>query len=123
MILLVIDDNQDITYSVKTTVEELHTNAIVHRAHSGSEGIKMAKKVQPHVIVLDIMMPDMSGWIVNKELKMMQDTKHIPVIFLTAKTDTQSRQMGARGAHAFLEKPYDPQVLSNKIQKIIKNGI
>ncbi len=118
--VLIIDDNEDITFSVKYTLEELDEDMTVLRAHSGKEGMSILKKKKVDLILLDIMMPDMNGWIVNKELKKNNKTKEIPVIFLTAKTDKTSRDMGKNGGAAYMTKPFEPEELSRMILKTLK---
>lgn len=118
--VLIIDDNEDITYTVKTTLEDVDKDYKVLCANSGKEGLKMVSKNKPDLVLLDIMMPDISGWIVNKNIKMNKKTKDIPVVFLTAKTDQTSKEMGKCGGDDFITKPFDAIKVDSIIKKILE---
>ena len=81
--ILVIDDEEDFCYFVKLNLEETG-NYEVMTATSGAEGIKKAINYQPDIILLDIIMPNMTGTQVAEELLNNKSTKNIPIIFVTA---------------------------------------
>ncbi len=120
MKVLAIDDDEDITYTIKTVLELLDEDYEVITASSGIEGLKLAKKELPEIILLDIMMPEMNGWVVNKKLKIDEKTKNIPVLFLTARTDNLSKKMGLNGGEAFITKPFVSKILDKKIKDLLK---
>lgn len=75
-------------------------------AHNGSEGIQRAVMCQPDLVLLDVRMPFMDGFVACRHLKAEPLTQHIPVIFLSAANDTQSRLDGLRlGACDYITKP------------------
>ncbi len=114
--VLVIDDEKDFANLLKKQLEKEDYNVKVQ--NTGQKGLDYAKKNKPDIILLDIMMPKMSGWEVCSKLKDDEDTKNIPVIFLTARTDDVSRSMGMKGADEYIEKPVDPIDLFKKIKKL-----
>lgn len=118
--VVVIDDNKDITYSMKKTLETLDKDYEIHCANSGEDGILLAEVVQPDIILLDIMMPDMSGWTVNKSLKSNPKTQHIPVVFVTAKGDDISKEIGKQGGAGYVTKPFEVTELDRVIKDAIK---
>lgn len=113
--VLVIDDtpsNLDVltgilkdTYQVKVAI-------------NGHIGIKIAKTVpQPDLILLDIMMPDIDGFEVCRQLKLQPNTAHIPIIFVTAKIDAEDEVKGlSLGAVDYLTKPITPQVALQRVK-------
>jgi len=113
--VLVIDDtpsNLDVltgilkdTYQVKVAI-------------NGHIGIKIAKTVpQPDLILLDIMMPDIDGFEVCRQLKLQPNTAHIPIIFVTAKIDAEDEVKGlSLGAVDYLTKPITPQIALQRVK-------
>ena len=91
-------------------------------ARSGAEGIEKAKAELPDTILLDVIMPEMDGFEACRILKFDEDTKHIPVIMLTAiKTDSKSRANGLEmGADAFLSKPVDEAELAAQLDAMLR---
>ncbi|MDR2577324.1 MAG: response regulator [Chitinispirillales bacterium] len=89
----------------------------VFTLNSGSRLLKMLEKNLPDIILLDVDMPEMDGYEVIRILKNKKDTAHIPVIFLTAKTDDQSELMGlSLGAIDYITKPFTPLLLLKRIE-------
>lgn len=113
--LLVIDDEEDIREVAALTLE-LKEGWAVTAAGSGAEGISLARSDKPDAILLDVMMPDIDGPTTLRILRVFEDTKHIPVIFLTAKVQAADRRryldMGVNGVIA---KPFDPLTLGRSI--------
>ena len=120
--ILAIDDQQDNLTSVEAVIKINLPECKVFTALSGKEGIKLAKKEQPDVILLDIIMPIMDGFEVCTRLKSDELTKHIPVVMITAiKTDPKSRIRGLNlGADAFLPKPIDAVELSAQVNVMLR---
>jgi CheY-like chemotaxis protein len=92
-------------------------------AMNGREGLDVATKEKPDVIVMDIMMPDIDGLAALKELKKWDATKKIPVIMITANSHHISRQESEdSGAALFLTKPFRPTQLLNEIKRLMPEG-
>jgi CheY-like chemotaxis protein len=104
--ILIIDDEEDFCYFVKLNLEETG-NFDVITATSGVEGIKKATTFQPDMILLDIIMPKMTGTQVAEELLNNKSTKDIPIIFVTAiaKRSEVGRRDEKIGGRLFMFKP------------------
>jgi len=120
--ILAIDDQQDNLTTLKAVIQSHLLDCETFTALSGKEGLKIAQKEQPDVILLDIIMPQMDGYEVCEKLKTDELTKHIPIVMITAiKTDIESRVKGLNlGADAFLSKPIDPIELTSQIKVMLR---
>ncbi|MDO8685937.1 MAG: response regulator [Clostridiales bacterium] len=119
---LLIDDNMNNLISLQALIEDIFPGSEVFTAINGLDGIKLAAKMQPDVIMLDIVMPDMDGYEVCQKLKANNDTKYIPVVFLTALSTSPEIRIKAleSGAEAFLCKPIDKVELIAQIRAMLK---
>ncbi len=90
-------------------------------ANGGREGLESVKKIQPDLILLDLMMPDIDGWDVYQQLKSSEGTRDIPVIIITAKSQTIDRVLGQQIAKVddYISKPFRPGELIESIKKIL----
>ncbi|MFC1496996.1 PleD family two-component system response regulator [Verrucomicrobiota bacterium] len=114
--ILLIDDEPLVT-STMTTMLKAYTKHEVITANSGKEGIKEAIKHSPDLIFLDIMMPDINGIDVLKELKEKSETCMIPIIMLTALGDAEMMQSAMHAyAQRYIEKPIDKETLLSVIK-------
>lgn len=116
--VLVIEDNQDVTdYICSLLVKDYK----ISTAKNGIEGLANALKTIPDIIISDIMMPEMDGIEMLKQLKADIRTSHIPVILLTAKADMESKIEGiSTGAEAYLSKPFNKEELFARITTLIR---
>jgi len=105
-LVLIVDD---IPRNIKLLGDILRTkDCKIAAATSGPQALAMVKKVQPDLILLDIIMPEMDGFAVCKILKESSQTRDIPVIFLTAKTETADIVKGLEiGAVDYISKPFN----------------
>jgi CheY-like chemotaxis protein len=91
----------------------------VETATGGEEAIAKAAQVDPDVILLDVMMPGVTGWDVAARLKADQVTAHIPVVFLSARTQDEDKRKGEElGVAAYVSKPFDPVDLVATIRQL-----
>jgi len=113
--VLIVDDIPD---NIQLLAGFLDRNSIeTSYAHSGSQALSSIELKKPDLILLDIMMPDLSGFEVCKKLKMNKQTADIPVIFLTAKTDKDDIIEGLKlGAVDFITKPFNFEELISRIK-------
>ena len=120
--VLAIDDNPDNLITIQALVKEVYPNVIVFKALSGSQGLEIATQENPDVILLDIIMPDMDGFEVCRQLKADKSLREIPVIVITAiKGDKEIRIKALEcGAEAFLAKPIDESELTAQIRAMVK---
>lgn len=117
--ILLIDDEETIQEVVQVGIE-IEAGWQVAIASSGSEGIDLAEKQQPDVILLDVMMPDMDGIDTLSLLKTNHNTSAIPVIFLTAKAQAEEKnQFQSLGVVDVITKPFNSMTLASQIAKIL----
>lgn len=117
--VLVIDDEADIREIAKVSLQ-LTRGWDVVTAATGQEGVELAGKKQPDVILLDVVMPEMDGLKTLQTLKENSSTQPIPVILLTATVKVATRQQYAQlGAQAVMTKPFDPGVLAEQIESAL----
>ncbi|EJW98036.1 two component system sensor histidine kinase/response regulator hybrid [gut metagenome] len=117
--VLVIDDNADIRTYIKSFLSKDYR---VLLADNGINGLKMAMKYVPDVIISDVMMPEMDGNECCKRLKSEMQTSHIPVILLTACALDEQRIEGYDGgADSYISKPFNSQLLTSRVRNLISN--
>ncbi|WP_226789023.1 hybrid sensor histidine kinase/response regulator transcription factor [Polaribacter porphyrae] len=117
-VLLIIDDNEDIRTFIK---QVLCDDYKIYEAENGQEGLEIAKKIIPNIIVTDLMMPIMDGLQLCEKLKTTKTTSHIPVLILTAKLSQESELEGLQhGADDYIRKPFDVELLHLKLKNILQ---
>lgn len=117
--VLIIDDNADIRSYIKSFLSKDYR---VLQADNGVNGLKMAMKYVPDVIISDIMMPEMDGTECCRRLKSEMQTSHIPVILLTACALDEQRIEGYDGgADSYISKPFNSQLLAARVRNLITN--
>lgn len=117
--ILLIDDEETIQEVVQMGIE-IEAGWQVAIASSGVEGINLAQIQQPDAILLDVMMPDMDGISTLSNLKANAKTQTIPVIFLTAKTQTSEKnELQSLGVVDVITKPFNSMTLASQIAKIL----
>jgi CRP-like cAMP-binding protein/CheY-like chemotaxis protein len=117
--ILVIEDNNDIR---ENTAEILSLAGYKpYTAENGKKGVELAIKERPDIIICDIMMPELDGYGVLHLLRKNADTQHIPLIFLTAKTERGDYRKGMEmGADDYITKPFDEIELLNAVEVRLK---
>ncbi len=117
--ILLIDDDEAIREVVQMGIE-IEADWQVLSACSGIDGIAMAENQQPDVILLDVMMPEMDGIQTLSKLKTNRQTKLIPVIFFTAKTQgadkTQFQDLGVIGV---ITKPFNSMTIASRVAQML----
>lgn len=117
---MVVDDDTGGNESLKLALEGLEPNFEVICSESGEKCIKLLENNQiPDLILLDIMMPGISGWQVYDVLKRNPLWEKIPIIFLTAKTDKITKETGSFFGDDYIEKPYEIEYLMERINWIL----
>jgi Signal transduction histidine kinase len=116
--ILLVEDNEEIR---KYVIDILGSNYLVEEAENGIIGLKMASEKEYHLIISDVMMPEMDGIEFCKLLKSNIETDHIPIIMLTAKSSIESRIEGLNvGADSYISKPFHPEHLTIRVSKLIE---
>jgi len=116
--VLIIDDHET---TITALQKILSSEFTVFAALNGNEGIKLAEKYMPDIILLDILMLEMDGYAVISELKKNDVTQSIPVIFLTALTSDADEEKGlAMGAVDYIVKPFSPAIVKLRITNQMK---
>jgi PAS domain S-box-containing protein len=111
--VLIVEDNQDMQSQIKDILSPHHQCLL---ADNGEEGLSLATDYLPDIIISDVMMPLMNGFELLKRLKNNDMTTHIPVILLTAKSDSKSRIKGLEAeANDYLSKPFDANELRLRV--------
>lgn len=117
--LLVVEDHADIRLYLRVLFSATY-NIIM--AENGEEGVRMARKEIPDLVITDVMMPVMNGFECCRILKEDLKTCHIPIILLTALTDDENIVKGIElGADDYILKPFNPEILRTKVKRLIKS--
>ena len=116
--ILVVDDDQ-----LMHLLFEHHLDGAGYRmlsAMSGQQALDIAPREKPAIIVMDVMMPDVDGLAVLRDLKQMEATKAIPVIIITSNRHAlMQKESELAGAAIFLTKPFSPTQLLNEIRRLV----
>lgn len=116
--LLIIDDNDDIRDFL---LDAFRGNLIVDTAINGREGLEKAIETNPDLIICDVMMPEMDGFEVTRQLKSEFQTCHIPIILLTAHSSIEHQLEGIdSGADAYITKPFSLKYVQKRVMKLIE---
>lgn len=116
--VLVIEDHPATRALVKMILES--DGYSVSLADDGESGLKMALAESPHLIVVDIMMPNLSGWDVIKALRVDRRSKNVPILVCTVKDAPVDHELSLKlGAGDHLVKPFEPKALREKVKKLL----
>src|SRR5690349_12147657 len=118
-VVLIVDDNNEI---IEFLTDNLKSTYGVLSAYNGEAALDVLEKESVHLIVSDIMMPQMDGFELCKKVKSSYNHCHIPIILLTAKKSLEARIDGLElGADAYVEKPFSPRHLHAQIANLLNN--
>jgi len=117
--IMVVDDEPDILFTVGQVLETSGYEVV--KAKDGKECIELLSNMDtfPDLVLLDIMMPEISGWDVAAKIKENPSWTGIPIVFLTAKGDTMSIGMGNLAAEDYIVKPFDIKDLQERVKGIL----
>jgi DNA-binding response OmpR family regulator len=117
--ILIVDDERDILKALMIRLQKAGYEVVT--AFDGAQGIFMAHKEQPDLIILDIRMPAGNGFSVAEKLKQSRSTSPIPIIFLTGSPEKDSHEKAMTlGARFYIKKPYDPEELLDAISRALE---
>ena len=121
--ILDVDDYADILVSVRQVLEDPSGEYRVIGVDSGEKCLQILRENKlPDLILLDIMMPGMSGWDVAAQIKANERWRNVPIVFLTAKGDEMSTGIGRLASEDYIVKPFDIMRLKESIKKVLKNN-
>jgi CRP/FNR family transcriptional regulator, polysaccharide utilization system transcription regulator len=104
--ILLIEDNAETAENIASILRLAHYKVLT--ASNGSDGIRLAEQRHPDIVICDIVMPGMNGFEVLKALHVSPETKNIPFVFLTGRSDSKDFRAGMNaGADDYLTKPFD----------------
>ena len=113
--ILCIDDDRDVLSLLEKILSGMDNTII--SCVTGEQGLIEARRSQPNLILLDIMMPEMDGYEVCRRLKNDEATKNIPVIFITAKNENEFEDEGLKiGAVDYIRKPFYPSIVKSRVK-------
>lgn len=116
--ILVIEDEKKIADVIKAYLER--EGYLVNLAFSGSEGLKQIEKNPPHLIVLDLMLPDVAGEAVCQQLR---EKSAVPIIMVTARSSEEEKVYGLNiGADDYLTKPFSPKELVARVKSLLRRA-
>ena len=117
--LLLIDDDPNLILLVKDYLEFRGYN--VDTAENGREALEVLDHLVPDMIICDVMMPEMDGYALVKHIREVPVTNRIPVLFLSAKGQSQDRVKGLNeGADVYMSKPFEPEELVAQVESSLK---
>lgn len=120
--IMIVDDNPDIRKTIKKALEFFNPRYKVICAESGNKCYEMLEANNiPDLIILDIMMPGMSGWMLADRLKENPKWKNIVVIILTGRTDQFAEKFGKKLSLDYIKKPFDIIDFKTRIDKALKH--
>jgi len=126
--ILVVDDERDVVELINFILTKDGHEVI--QAYNGREALEITgllpfdkPAVRPDLVILDIMMPDIDGYTVQNKMMENDNTRSIPIVILTAKGQMKELFGMASNVAAYLEKPFDPKILRDKVKQLTnKNG-
>ena len=117
--ILLVDDEPDILEIISYNLSAQGYN--VFTANNGIQAIKKAKKEQPHLIILDVMMPEMDGIEACEQIRKIPELENTLITFLTARGEDYSQVAGFEAcADDYITKPIKPKVLVSKIKSLLR---
>ena len=116
--ILVVDDEYKIVEVIKSYLE--NEGYLVYEAYNGKDALKMFEKYQPSLIVLDIMLPDISG---NEICCIIREKSKVPIIMLTARVEEEDILKGLEiGADDYVTKPFSPKQLVARVNAVLRRA-
>ncbi len=117
--ILIVDDERDIVKALSIRLGASGYQVV--SAYDGAQGVFLAHKEKPDLILLDIRMPSGDGFSVAEKLKQTGRTTRIPIIFLTGSSEREAEEKAfALGARFYIKKPYDPEELLDAVKRALE---
>ena len=120
--VLIVDDERDLVRLLEFNLQQAGFETAV--AYGGEEALHKVRQRTPDLVVLDLMLPDIPGTEVCRQIKASPRTRHVPVLMLTARTDEVDRVVGFEvGADDFVTKPFSVRELVLRVRAILRRGV
>lgn len=120
--ILIVDDEPDILKLTSLRLRKLGYDVLT--AVNGQEGLESIRVEKPDLVLLDLILPIMSGADVCRKIKNDEKLEHIPIILFTASCDTITAEKAKiLGAEDYMVKPFNPKELMNKVERILTEGV
>ena len=116
--ILVADDEPDVLSLVALNLQRAGYDVL--SAQDGEQALRLAREQLPSLMVLDVMMPGLSGLEVVKQLKQNAQTARIPILMLTARADEHDKVTGLEGADDYVTKPFSPREIVLRVQSVLR---
>jgi DNA-binding response OmpR family regulator len=117
--VLVVDDERAIRLLCRVNLAASGMDVL--EAENGLTALELARCERPDLVLLDVMMPDVDGWTVARELADDERTREIPIVFLTARADTADKRRGQQlGGVGYVVKPFDPVTIGDLVEDVIE---
>jgi CheY-like chemotaxis protein len=118
-LVLLVDDERSIRTICRVNLEG--DGLAVTEAADGAEALEVVRRARPSVVLLDVMMPGVDGWEVAEQLAADDETRKIPVVFLSARAAPEDRRRAQElGAVGYVEKPFDPLELAGIVRDVLE---
>lgn len=119
--VLIVDDEPNIVLAIDFLLSQ--KGFITAKAYNGNEALEKVQSFQPNIVVLDVMMPGMTGFEVARQIRMTAGFANVQVVFLTAKGTTKDKMQGySNGGDLYLTKPFDNDDLVLAIEEMVQYG-
>lgn len=119
--VLIVDDEPNIVLAIDFLLSQ--KGFITEKAYNGNQALEKVKSFQPNIVVLDVMMPGMTGFEVARQIRMTAGFANVQVVFLTAKGTTKDKMQGySNGGDLYLTKPFDNDDLVLSIEEMVQYG-
>ena len=120
--ILLVEDSKIYRKIVEEELEKMGHSCT--SAADGLEGLKMAKEMEPDLILLDVMLPSMNGFKICRLLKFDKKYKKIPIIMLTTRDEQKDKETGlATGADVYMSKPFEPDKLNAEMNRLLGDKV
>jgi DNA-binding response OmpR family regulator len=119
--VLVVEDERDVAELIRYNLGKEGYDVVV--TASGTDAVKQARETRPDLVLLDIMVPHLNGWEVCRRLKQDSETRGIPVIMVTGRTEEGDKVLGFEmGADDYVTKPFSPRELVARVRAVARRG-
>ena len=117
--ILIVDDESSIRLVCQLNLDAVGFQTL--EAPDGETALALARVEQPDLILLDVMLPGIDGWRVAEELAASPETREIPILFLSARSDRSDEERGHEvGGLGYITKPFDPEELIDRIRDVLE---